>query len=127
MTTGVAGLVHVTGIVVGIGEICELLAGEVIVGAVIVLLAVGFVLRERLPRAVGIAIAAAAGAGIGAGALMVQDHASAADWAVLVPVTAFLAPAHVRIVLGPFGRSGPLPATAPGEAGNGGAAGLPAG
>jgi hypothetical protein len=98
-----------------------------IVGAVIVLLAVGFVLRGRLPRAVGIAIAAAAGAGIGAGALLVQDHASAADWAVVVPVIAFLAPAHVHIVLGPFGRSGPLPATAPGETANGGTEGLPAG
>jgi hypothetical protein len=98
-----------------------------IVGAVIVLLAVGFVLRGRLPRAVGIAMAAAAGAGIGAGALLVQDHASAADWAVVVPFTAFLAPAHVHIVLGPFGRSGPLPATAPGETGDGEPAGLPAG
>jgi hypothetical protein len=98
-----------------------------IVGAVIVLLAVGFVLRERLPRVVGIAIATAAGAGIGAGALLVQDQASAADWAVVVPVIAFLAPAHVRIVLGPFGRSGRLPATAPGEPAQGRPPGLPAG
>ena len=98
-----------------------------IVGAVIALLAMGFGLRRRLPRAVGIALAVAAGAALGAGALLVQDHASAADWAIVVPVMAFLAPAHVHIVFGPFGRSGPPPATAPGRAANEGTAGLPAG
>jgi len=77
-----------------------------IVASTALLLALGFPLRRRVPVAVGMAGAALAGAGLAAGSLLVQPHASAADWLVAVPAMALLAPAHIRIVLGRFGRAG---------------------
>ena len=67
------------------------------------LLVVAFVLRPRIPALPSMALAAIGGAALAAGALLVQRHASAGDWAVAVPAMAFLAPAHIRVVLGPFG------------------------
>ena len=75
----------------------------IVAGAGLLVL-VGFVLRPRVARPAGMVLAAAAGAALGAGALLVQDHATAADWAVVMGATVLLTPAHVRLVFGPFGR-----------------------
>jgi hypothetical protein len=63
---------------------------------------VAVVLRGRAPAGPSLALGALGGAALAAGALLVQPHASIADWAVATSAMAFLAPAHIRIVLGPF-------------------------
>jgi 1-acyl-sn-glycerol-3-phosphate acyltransferase len=74
-----------------------------IVAASLLLVLVAFVLRPRVLARTSLPLAALGGAGLAAGALLVQPHASAADWSVAVPAMALLAPAHIRIVLGAFG------------------------
>jgi hypothetical protein len=81
----------------------ETLGIVLIVAASALLLAVALVLRPRAPAAVGMLLSGVGGAALSAGALFVQPHASAADWAVAVGAMAFLAPVHIRVVLGPFG------------------------
>ena len=63
-----------------------------------------FVLRTTWPAAVVAAVLVACGLAIGAGALLVMKHVSATNWAVTLVLMAFLVPAHVRVVLGPFGK-----------------------
>ena len=58
-----------------------------------VAVATAFLLRPRL----------AAGAGIGWGGMLVQADPSAGELVSAVAMLAVLVPAHVRIVLGPFG------------------------
>lgn len=67
-------------------------------------LVTAFVLWRRLPAALAIALAAACGAAIGAGALLVQERAGFADWAVALTALAALSVAHDRAVFGPAGR-----------------------
>jgi hypothetical protein len=74
-----------------------------IVSSCVVLLIVSFALRPRAPVVLSLGLASLAGASLAGGALLVQPHASAADWAIAVPAMAALAPAHIRILLGPFG------------------------
>lgn len=66
-------------------------------------LVTAFVLWRRLPPALGIALAAACGATIGAGALLVQEQAGSADWAVALAALAAFSVAHDRAVFGPAG------------------------
>jgi len=65
--------------------------------------ATAFGLRTRLPAALVASILALAGAAVGAGALLLQAHASVADWVFTLAVLGILAPVHVRVVGGRFG------------------------
>ena len=81
----------------------ETLGIALICAASALLLGVALGLRPRAPAAVGLLLSGLGGAALGAGALLVQPHASAADWVVAVGAMIVLAPTHIRIVLGPFG------------------------
>ena len=76
-----------------------------IVAGSMLVLAVAFVLRVRLPGRAVFALAAAASLALGAGALVVQSHVSAAEWILTLVAMFLLGPAHIRVVMGPFGRS----------------------
>lgn len=67
-------------------------------------LAVAFLLRRRLPGRAVFALAATASLALGTGALLVQRHVSAAEWTLTLAALSLLGPAHIRIVMGPFGR-----------------------
>jgi len=67
-------------------------------------LVTSFVLRTMWPAPVVALVLIVCGLAVGAGALLVMKHASATNWAVTLVLMAFLVPAHVRVVLGPFGR-----------------------
>jgi hypothetical protein len=62
-----------------------------------------FPLRTRLPAPAVAALLALAGAAVGWGGMLVQPDPSIGEFVVAVVALAFLVPAHVRIVLGPFG------------------------
>ena len=62
-----------------------------------------FLLRQRLPSIAVTAILAAVGAGLGWGGMLLQDDPSPGEFIAAVVLLAVLVPAHVRIVLGPFG------------------------
>jgi hypothetical protein len=76
---------------VGVGLIvgASLLAGLVLVA-----------LWRRMPAAVAMLALAGIGAVMGAGALLVQDRASGAEWAIATIVIGVLTPIHARLVLG---------------------------
>ena len=76
----------------------------IVIGALSAL-GVGFGLRRRLPAAVGFGLAALCCVAVGTGALLVQSGVSAAEWVIVLVATGVLGPAHLRIVLGPFGRT----------------------
>lgn len=59
--------------------------------------------RRRLAAPAVLVILALAGAGIGYGGMLLQPDPSAGELAAAVAMLAVLVPAHVRIVLGPFG------------------------
>lgn len=69
----------------------------------VVALLAAFFLRRRLPAEAVTAILLAAGAGIGWGGMLLQPEPSIGEHIAAVALLAFLVPAHVRIVLGPFG------------------------
>jgi len=75
-----------------------------IVAGGLLVLAVAFVLRVRLRGRAVFALAAAASLAIAAGELVVQSHVSAAEWTLTLVAMFLLGPAHIRIVMGPFGR-----------------------
>ena len=62
-----------------------------------------FVLRRRLPAPIVLALLSLAGAGLGVGGMLLQHDPPAWEFAVAVALLVILVPAHVRIVLGPFG------------------------
>jgi hypothetical protein len=68
-----------------------------------VAVATAFLLRPRLAAGAVTLILAAAGAGIGWGGILLQADPSAGELVAAVAMLAVLVPAHVRIVLGPFG------------------------
>jgi hypothetical protein len=72
------------------------------VSAGVALLA-AFLLRRRLAPVAVTLILLVAGAGIGWGGMCLQPDPSVGEFAAAVAALAFLVPAHVRIVLGPFG------------------------
>ena len=75
----------------------------VILAGVALSLVVGLALRGRVAVSLAVALASTAGAGLAAGALLVQRHASPADWALALAAMAVLWPLHIRVVLGPYG------------------------
>lgn len=60
-------------------------------------------LRTRLPAPLVLLVLAAAGIGLGWGGMLLRDDPHPAEFAVALAALAVLVPAHVRIVLGPFG------------------------
>ena len=66
-------------------------------------LVVSFFGRTRIPAAVVTTLLALAGAGIGWGGMLLQPDPSVGEFVVAVVLLTVLVPAHVRIVLGPFG------------------------
>jgi hypothetical protein len=66
-------------------------------------LVLAFVLRNVLPAVVVAAALAACGAGIAWGGMLLRDDPPAFEVVAAVVILAGLVPAHVRIVLGPFG------------------------
>jgi hypothetical protein len=62
-----------------------------------------FVVRRRLPGRLVTAILAVAGAGLGYGVMLLQPDPSTGELVAAVFLLTVLVPAHVRIVLGPFG------------------------
>ena len=77
--------------------------GLIVAGAALAVLT-AFGLLRVLPAAAVLALAALAGLAVGSGALLVQDHAGGADWAVTLPVLGLLTPTHVWLVFRPLGR-----------------------
>lgn len=75
----------------------------VIVGASLLGGLVLVALWRRLPSAVAMPALAGIGAAVGAGALLVQDHASGAEWIIATVALGVLTPIHARLV---FGRPG---------------------
>jgi len=60
-------------------------------------------LRRRLAPPAVMVLLALAGAGLGWGGMLIQPDPSTLELVAAVAMLAFLVPAHVRIVLGPFG------------------------
>jgi len=77
--------------------------GLIVAGAAVGL-ATAFGLRTRAPALVVAAVLAGCGLALAAGAILVQDHVSTTNRILTLVLLSFLVPAHVRIVLGPFGR-----------------------
>lgn len=75
----------------------------IVVASVVAGLILAFVLRDRLPAAVVAVGLGACGAGIAWGGMLLRPHPPAGEVAAAVVLLAGLVPAHVRIVLGPFG------------------------
>ena len=65
--------------------------------------AAAFVLRRRASAVLVVVVLTVAGAAIGWGGMLLQPDPSIGEFIVAVAMLAFLVPAHVRIVLGPFG------------------------
>lgn len=77
------------------------LALVVAAGAVAVLTAFG--LRSRVPATLSIPLMAAASAALAYGGMLLRQDPSTVEIVVAVLAMAVLGPAHVRIVLGPYG------------------------
>jgi hypothetical protein len=69
----------------------------------VVAVATAFFVRRRLAAGAVIVILALAGAGIGWGGMLVQADPSLGEFIAAVVILTILVPAHVWIVLGPFG------------------------
>ncbi len=87
------------------------LGSALILTGSIVLVVTALGLRTRVPAALVLLLVAGSAAATAGGALLVQDGATFADWAVALPVAAAAAAGHVRLLLGRFG---PPPADASG-------------
>lgn len=68
-----------------------------------VALVAAFVLRTRAPGPLVLGLLALCGAALGVGASLLQRHVSTTNWVLTVTLLTILIPAHVRVVLGPFG------------------------
>ena len=94
----------------------EGLGTVLVVAGGLLALAVAFPLRRRLPGRAVFALAVTASLALGAGALLVQRHVSAAEWTLTLAAMFLLGPAHIRVVMGPFGRPRHIaPAVRPGR------------
>jgi hypothetical protein len=69
----------------------------------VVAVVIALLLRTRLPAVVVALTLLACGVALAVGGLLLLDDVSPTEWVVTVAAMAFLAPAHVRVVLGPFG------------------------
>ena len=91
-------------------------AGWLIVGSAALALIAAFAFRTRLPSWLVAELLSLAGVGIGAGGMLYQPSPSIGEFAAAVVALAILVPAHVRIVMGPFGpaaRGKPWAGSAP--------------
>jgi hypothetical protein len=75
----------------------------IVVASVAVGLVLAFVLRNLLPAMVVALALAVCGAGIAWGGMLLRADPPAGEVVAAVVVLAALVPAHIRIVLGPFG------------------------
>ena len=82
-----------------------------IVAGAVVALPAALLFRTRAPAPVVAAILLLCGVALGTGALLVQDHVSTTNAVVTMVLVTALVPAHVRVVLGPFGPPRPPEAT----------------
>jgi hypothetical protein len=87
------------------GEMSDGTGFVLIVSGALGILATAFLLRRRLPAPVVFVLAAGCSVALTAGALVVQDDTTTADWIVALTAMGLLGPAHVRVLLGPFGPS----------------------
>lgn len=76
--------------------------GLIVAGGLLAILT-AFVLWRRLPMGAAFGVLAASGAIVGTGALLVQDEAGGAEWAITLFALGVLAPMHARLL---FGRPG---------------------
>ena len=67
---------------------------------------VALLLREKLASVLVLVALGSAGAGIGWGGMLIQPDPSPGEFVAAVAMLTVLVPAHVRIVLGPFGPRG---------------------
>ena len=74
-----------------------------VIGAGAVAVLTVFVLRSRAPAALSISLMTAASAALAYGGMLLRQDPSTAEVALAVAAMAILGPAHVRIVLGPYG------------------------
>ena len=74
-----------------------------VIGAGAVAVLTAFVLRSRAPAALSISLMTAASAALAYGGMLLRQDPSALEIALAVLAMAVLGPAHVRIVLGPYG------------------------
>ena len=75
----------------------------IVATSVVIGLVVAFVLRNVLPAVVVAAALGASGAGIAWGGMLLRDEPPIGEVVAAVVLLGALVPAHVRIVLGPFG------------------------
>lgn len=75
----------------------------IVIASVVTGLTVAFVLRNRLPSALVAAVLAACGTGIAWGGMLLREDPPVGEVVAAVVLLGALVPAHVRIVLGPFG------------------------
>jgi hypothetical protein len=75
----------------------------IVVASVAAGLVLAFVLRNLLPAMVVALALAVCGAGIAWGGMLLRADPPAGEVVAAVVVLAALVPAHIRIVLGPFG------------------------
>jgi hypothetical protein len=75
----------------------------ILVASAVFALVAALLLRRRLPAGVVLALLIVAGAGIATGGLLLRPAASPFEIVATLAVVTVLVPAHVRVVLGPFG------------------------
>jgi hypothetical protein len=59
-----------------------------------------FAFWRRVPFALSLVVLGVCAAAVGAGALLVQDEANAAEWALTLVALGVLTPLHARLVFG---------------------------
>ena len=74
-----------------------------LIAAVVLGLVTAFFLRSRQSPVLVTVLLGVAGAAVGWGGMLLQPDPSPAEIAVTIGALALLVPAHVRVVLGPFG------------------------
>jgi uncharacterized membrane protein len=84
----------------------EFVGAWIVTGSAVVAVAVAFLGRTRLPWPVVTVLLAIGGAGLGLGGMIIRGAASLPEVVAAIVLLAVLVPAHVRIVLGPFGPRG---------------------
>lgn len=73
----------------------------------VVALTAAFILRPRVAPPITLVLLVLAGAGLGLGGMMLRLDPHPAERIVAIVLLAVLVPAHVRIVLGAYGRRRP--------------------
>jgi hypothetical protein len=79
------------------------IGGWIAAAGAAVALTTALLLRDRVHAAAVLPLLVLAGASVGWGGMLLQDAPSPGEFVAAVALLAILVPAHVRIVLGPFG------------------------